>query len=104
MVAGREGLGSLAAGAAMGAAGSGTSGFGSGFVQRRQLRRDTAEEGHGPPMLAEGELNRVAVGVGLMDRGQGLFHVLRPALVVGGDREGEEHGESIAESWGLRPI
>ena len=65
---------------------------------RGEFGRDAAEQGHVAPVAAEAELDLNTPGVGLVNGGQCLIHVLRAAVVVGGNTEGDEHGGSIPEA------
>ena len=57
---------------------------------------------NGPLMDAKAERDGKSSRVGLMDRGQRMFHVLRPTIIVSGNGQGHLHGKSIAEEEGSK--
>ena len=70
---------------------------------RGKLRRDAAEETDGAAGTGEEEVEGAAVGIRLMNGGEGLLHVLRAAIVVRWNGKAEEHGRRIAkDSAGAR--
>ena len=62
-----------------------------GLDDGAQLDGQPAEKDDLVAVAAEGEGERQPSGVRLMDGGEGLIHVDRPALIVGRQTEGEEH-------------
>ena len=67
-----------------------------------QFLRKLGVQRNGPSMDAKAERDGKSSRVGLMDRGQRMFHVLRPTIIVSGNGQGHLHGKSIAEEEGSK--
>jgi hypothetical protein len=59
--------------------------------------RASTEERDALVVAAQNERQRIPVRMALMDRGQGLVHVLRPAILSGRHTKREEHVCSVPE-------
>jgi len=61
--------------------------------------RESAEQDNCPLVDAKGKLDRQSIRIGLMERRQGLLHILGAAVVVGRHAEGKEHWTRIPHGW-----